>query len=1714
MAGEVPGRGRWEALAAHRVAEVIVVREDGSARRGSGYRIRDDLVLTAAHVVAGGADVTVRFDAEQPGEWSAPGMVAWCDPAADVALVRLARVDGVSVVPVRFGRLTATAQRVSAQVVGFPRWKLRRASDGVLVREAHHAVGSIAGLSNPKSQTLEIRVDQPGEDPDPGVSPWEAMSGAAVWVSGCVVGVVSAHHRREGLGFLTAVRIESCFSGQDGPGEILGLGSGPLVDVLAEDGEIPERVIADPAAVDLVLRIGTDGGVELTGGQVAVSGRHRGISAELADAVARLVRAREHLVGVRGAGTLVGDPVGAAAGTVGRLLAVDLLPEEVVTGLRQEYERARARDLPVRLGVQVDGELARLPWETLWLPGGASALALDSAVRLYRKVGMGVAAPTGGPLRIVVAISSPLTGGGGLLDYERELRNVVKAVRGARAHEAEVRIVHFATTKEIRAALTEWPAHVLHLSGHGGPGVLELENETGAARQVDVGQFVREAIPVGRMPPVVVLAACYTGAEAGVSSVGGGSFAAGLLAAGASVVIASQTAITDVYATRMFAKIYENVAADPGADVIAAAAQARREVQQELERSAADGAGRVLGLGEWAAVSVLAGVGRFPVIDPARPGLVGVAAPTAAGVLRRQPGEVVGRRWEQRRLPARLLGQSTAGVVLHGVGGVGKTTLADELIARIVESDTSRLVAVVRNQVAVDQVITAILEAVTDILQISRPVWATPVVLAGIRRAHDGNLGWRRRLEILSSQVLPTAPLLLVIDNFEDNLTPAGHDGRREVADPDLATLLARLAAAAGAARLLITSRYRFTLPEHAEHALTFQPVGPLSSAETLKLAWALPQLDRLDETQLDQVWRAVGGHPRCLEYLDALLAGGQARFADVRIRLLNAAQTRLAARGHTIIDIGRYLSEHGNLDAALAETAALAADDVLLDDLLAHLDTTSHARALLLGASVYRRAVDHHALAFQLGTPDPNAANTTALHTARQAIQNILTQAQIPPGPIDLAQLPAPVRALLGPHLDVLPTPPVRVEVDLAPPLGACTASSLLTATTPSGETRVFVHRWTASELHRREQAGGNTAALMRAHQQAAHYWRWRVQEWPQPPDQDIDDLREAYHHYQQAHTLGDTTATTELATTAWHLELRLGELGRRAEALTYCQQAVALKRALARADEPTHIRDLAGFLNNLGNRLSELGRREEALAATTEAVEVYRRLAATNPGAFEPDLAMSLNNLGNQLSELGRRDEALAATTEAVEVFRRLAATNPGAFEPDLAMSLNNLGNQLSELGRRDEALAATTEAVEVFRRLAATNPGAFEPDLAMSLNNLGNQLSELGRRDEALAATTEAVEIRRRLAATNPGAFEPNLASSLNNLGNQLSELGRRDEALAATTEAVEVYRRLAATNPGAFEPDLAMSLNNLGNQLSELGRQGEALAATTEAVEVYRRLAATNPGAFEPDLAMSLNNLGIQLSELGRQGEALAATTEAVEVYRRLAATNPGAFEPNLASSLNNLGNQLSELGRRDEALAATTEAVEVYRRLAATNPGAFEPNLAMSLNNLGNQLSELGRRDEALAATTEAVEIRRRLAATNPGAFEPNLAMSLNNLGIQLSELGRQGEALAATTEAVEIRRRLAATNPGAFEPNLAMSLNNLGNRLSELGRRDEALAATTEAVRIYRRKSAETPAAYTKPLRGSLSLLAELLSNLGRNEEAQDVRSEIDGMAL
>ena len=155
---------------------------------------------------------------------------------------------------------------------------------------------------------------------------------------------------------------------------------------------------------------------------------------------------------------------------------------------------------------------------------------------------------------------------------------------------------------------------------------------------------------------------------------------------------------------------------------------------------------------------------------------------------------------------------------------------------------------------------------------------------------------------------------------------------------------------------------------------------------------WRLPGLDALPAEDKDRAYRDVGGHPRTLEYLDALLRGGKARFDDVAERM----EDRLRDRG--ITDPAAWLAQPGrDLNASLAEAVTLSVDDVVLSGLLERLSATPMATELVIGASVYRVPVDDTALAFQVGQPadrPPDPDRLARIGRVQQAIQEAVERA------------------------------------------------------------------------------------------------------------------------------------------------------------------------------------------------------------------------------------------------------------------------------------------------------------------------------------------------------------------------------------------------------------------------------------------------------------------------------------------------------------------------------------------------------------------------------------------------------------------------------------------------------------------------------------------------------------------------------------------------
>ena len=90
-----------------------------------------------------------------------------------------------------------------------------------------------------------------------------------------------------------------------------------------------------------------------------------------------------------------------------------------------------------------------------------------------------------------------------------------------------------------------------------------------------------------------------------------------------------------------------------------------------------------------------------------------------------------------------------------------------------------------------------------------------------------GDVEWTERWRALSRAVLPARPILVLLDNFEDNLRR--DDAAWRVRDPELAESARRWARRPGQSKLLVTSRYPFELPDGAQRRLRRLHLGPLS---------------------------------------------------------------------------------------------------------------------------------------------------------------------------------------------------------------------------------------------------------------------------------------------------------------------------------------------------------------------------------------------------------------------------------------------------------------------------------------------------------------------------------------------------------------------------------------------------------------------------------------------------------------------------------------------------------------------------------------------------------------------------------------------------------------------------------------------------------------------------------------------------------------------
>lgn len=295
---------------------------------------------------------------------------------------------------------------------------------------------------------------------------------------------------------------------------------------------------------------------------------------------------------------------------------------------------------------------------------------------------------------------------------------------------------------------------------------------------------------------------------------------------------------------------------------------------------------------------------------------------------------------------------------LIGIGGVGKSTIAGRAMRRLAEDGF--LIASHVGTWDLGAIASAVGGAILD--------GGNPAMERRGKELIDPDLEDTRRLQLLA-KTLAEVPVLLVLDDFEQNLT---RDGAAFL-DPDLRRYLTDLISVARRGRLLITSR--FPVPGLAGLIAT-SSIGPLTDADVRKLVLRLPGLRSTDTAALRTALRTIGNHPRMLELLDALARGGVGRLPHVTAKLNDlVAQSGIVVPGPA----------SGDLTDALQQALVLGARDVFLEELLAIARQRGLAE-ILLQTAVSNLPVHAAGVAHMLADspPAPEAVEQVA-HALRQ---------------------------------------------------------------------------------------------------------------------------------------------------------------------------------------------------------------------------------------------------------------------------------------------------------------------------------------------------------------------------------------------------------------------------------------------------------------------------------------------------------------------------------------------------------------------------------------------------------------------------------------------------------------------------------------------------------------------------------------------------------
>lgn len=459
------------------------------------------------------------------------------------------------------------------------------------------------------------------------------------------------------------------------------------------------------------------------------------------------------------------------------------------------------------------------------------------------------------------------------------------------------------------------------------------------------------------------------------------------------------------------------------------------------------------------------------------------ASATLRSEMERRTAGLVGRGAELERLLTALEAESSVPLIaVTGAPGMGKTSLVRRAIHRIQGQSRSPLVAWLSRPMSPDTLLTEVSNQLREPLA---HAGAPKQVLATLNQIRRRELSWQKRLAMLRSDVFLRFPLVVVLDDFGEEIQEDLRNEKAFSAQEILQTWLSD----PGLSKIVVVSR---SMPRWTRVPAAEINLRKLNASEMGRLLGEILGARPMEEGERDALVAVADGNPG---YLTSLVS----------------------------------FEKSSSVKPRPQREATVSMSDEALTAIWQSLSPTE--RTLLVGLSVFREPVSLRATSFAL-------SETVALESEdgiRRAISSLIV-ALFESGSIDVvdenpqaARESSLVEDALGAVLDatygaVAPKgePPSRVG-QLLERLAHLSLLQQNPGPARVGRGTVRVHPRIASRLSELTSLG----ELNRAHVRAADYWQWKYRCRPQSRGEDVHDLLEARFH---AIAVGDEDTASAL--------------------------------------------------------------------------------------------------------------------------------------------------------------------------------------------------------------------------------------------------------------------------------------------------------------------------------------------------------------------------------------------------------------------------------------------------------------------------------------------------------------------------------------------------------------------------------------------------------